>query len=126
MSKGKNIALWVASVMLGLAFFGAGGSKLGGVEMHVENFARWGYPGWFMYVVGAIGLVCAVLVLIPKTRSLGAAGLVSAMIGAAGTHVIAGEIPMIVPNLVLGGLAGFVAFTLRPAILGGSAAAATS
>ncbi len=122
MSKGKNIALWIMSVLLGLAFLGAGGSKLGGVEMHVDNFARWGYPSWLLYVTGAIELVCAVLVVVPKTRFVGATALVMVMVGGAGTHVMAGELAQLVPNLVLGGMAAFIALTLRPASLGDSTA----
>jgi len=122
MSKGKNIALWIMSVLLGLAFLGADGSKLGGVEMHVDNFARWGYPSWLLYVTGAIELVCAVLVVVPKTRFVGATALVMVMVGGAGTHVMAGELAQLVPNLVLGGMAAFIALTLRPASLGDSTA----
>jgi len=33
------------------------------------------------------------------------------MLGAAATHAKRGEFPMIVPNIVLGGLAGFIAYS---------------
>lgn len=45
------------SGLVNLAFLMAGGTKLAGVEMHTENFARWGYPNWFKYVTGSVELM---------------------------------------------------------------------
>ena len=35
----------IVSVLMGLMFLFAGGTKLAGLPMHVEHFAHWGYPG---------------------------------------------------------------------------------
>ena len=90
-SKGKTIALHVVSGLLALAFLAAGGTKLSGAEQMVQNFARMGLPTWFLYVTGAIEVLAAVLILIPKTRAFGAALLVPTMIGAALAHLSAGD-----------------------------------
>ena len=37
------------------------------------DYARWGYPGWFHWLTGALELVAAVLLLLPAWRLAGAA-----------------------------------------------------
>ncbi|NKY35320.1 DoxX family protein [Nocardia speluncae] len=55
-----------------------------------EKFADWGFDPNMRYVVGAIELVCAILLVLPRreARFLGAAGLVLVLTGAVTTHVI--------------------------------------
>jgi uncharacterized membrane protein YphA (DoxX/SURF4 family) len=101
-------------VMLAFLFFG--GTKLMGAEMHVQNFARWGYPGWFMYVTGAMEVLGAILILLPKTRFYGAALLIATMIGAIATHLVSGEPAMIPLPLVLLLLSAFVAWQSKPVV----------
>jgi len=60
------------------------------------KFVEWGYPAWFRFVVGALEGVCAVLLVIPRTRAkfVGAAVLILVLTGATTTHIIAnGEEP---------------------------------
>jgi uncharacterized membrane protein YphA (DoxX/SURF4 family) len=97
-----------------LAFLASGGSKLAGAEMNVENFIRWGYPVWFMYVVGLIEVGGVALLLIPKSRFYGAAVLTINMLGAVFTHIAAGEAAMLPAPLMLGLLAGFIGWNYRP------------
>lgn len=60
-------------------------------------------------VLGAVGIIFPVLLnIMPFLTPLAATGLLVTMIGAVLTHLRRNEIPMIVPNLVLGGLATFV------------------
>ena len=103
--KWKVVGTWALCVLLSLVFLMAGASKLMGVQMHVDNFARWGYPQWFRSVVGATEVVAAVLLVIPRTTLQGASVLILVMVGAVGTHVLHGEWGMVLPPLVLGGLA---------------------
>ena len=107
-------AVIIISVLLGLAFLGAGGTKLAGMEPHVEHFAHWGYPSWFMYVTGLFELTAAVLLLVPGTRLYGAALLMCVMIGAAITHLRAGEMDQLPVPIFILLLAAFLAWASRP------------
>lgn len=109
MTKGLRIA----STILGIVFLMAGGALLAGSESFRENFERWGYPLWFMYVTGAIEVAGGLLVLLPKARFYGSALLVCAMLGAAFTHLRAGEIAMLPAPLVLLALSAWVAWRAR-------------
>lgn len=55
-----------------------------------EKFADWGFDPNMRFVVGAIELICAILLVIPRrqARFLGAAGLVLVLTGAVTTHMI--------------------------------------
>ena len=112
--KWQTYAVYVIMGLLTLAFVMAGGTKLMGQEMHVENFIRWGYPGWFMYVTGLIEIGSVILMWIPKTRLYGALGLVAVMLGAVATHTINSEPEMfpVVGTLLV--LSGIVAWFNRP------------
>ena len=46
--------------LLALVFLMAGGTKLLGIQMQVENFKRYGYPQWFRLVTGAVEVTGAV------------------------------------------------------------------
>jgi uncharacterized membrane protein YphA (DoxX/SURF4 family) len=109
----KSVGLWVATILATLAFLGSGASKLAGAASQAEHFAHWGYPGWFLYVVGASELVGALLLIVPRTAVFGALVLGSVMVGAVGTHLSAGEGPLAIPALVLLSLVSLVGWTRR-------------
>lgn len=54
------------------------------------KFAEWGYPSWMRFVVGALELFAAILLVIPsrRTRFLGATTLVFVLTGAVTTHIV--------------------------------------
>ena len=104
----------IISALLGAMFLFAGGTKLAGLPMHVEHFAHWGYPSWFMYVTGFIETLSAVLVVVPKTRFLGALLLMCTMIGASATLLRAGDISQLPVPLVMFALSTFTALKNRP------------
>ena len=112
--KWKSYVLHGVSALVGLAFLMAGGTKLMGQEMHVENYIRWGYPNWFMYLTGTIEVLGAVLIVIPATRFYGALLLTATMLGAIFTHIQANEPAMLPVPIVLLLLSGFVAWMNRP------------
>ena len=90
-----------------------GMSKLAGSEMLVESFARWGYPGWFIYVVGTAEVTGAVAVLIPRVAAYAGVGLAALMVGAIGTHLLNAEYPQLVPVFVLLLLSAALAYLRR-------------
>ncbi|WP_368562127.1 DoxX family protein [Pseudoxanthomonas sp. UTMC 1351] len=112
--------VWGVRVLLALAFGAAGAAKLAGVPQMVQVFDAIGAGQWFRYVTGAVEVVGAVLILIRATGFFGALLLTATMVGAVATHlVLIGGSPM--PAVVLGLLAAFVAWRLRPAFRPGAA-----
>jgi len=116
-----NIILWIAQGLLAFAFFGAGMMKLTQPKEKlmergmgfVEDFPDTIVKGiGALEVAGAIGLILPLLLeFLPNILTpLAAVGLVLTMIGAAITHIRRNEIPAIVPNLVLLGIAAFIAY----------------
>lgn len=78
-----------AATVLVVVFALSGGAKLAGLEFEVQAFARWGYPPWFMYAVGAAEAAGALALL---TRRYGAlAALAALMVGALATHLAHAE-----------------------------------
>jgi len=77
--------------MLALVFLLSGLSKLAGLDFATQDFARWGYPPWFMYLTGVIEIAGAIGLLIPRISALTAAVLALFMSGAVGTHLIHAE-----------------------------------
>jgi uncharacterized membrane protein YphA (DoxX/SURF4 family) len=101
----KRIWLWILSAVLAVAFISAGAFKLSGAAMMVAEFTTFGYPLWFMDVTGALEIIAAVLVLIPRFRSLGAGIMACIMVGAFASHITHGQAMMTPPVIVLFALA---------------------
>ena len=112
----KSAGLWVIRGLLALAFAGAGGAKLYGVPMLVEEFQHIGLGQWFRYLTGALELLGAILILAPSLAAFGGAVLlICIMIGATMTHLfVIGGSP--VPALVLLALSAIVAYAKRDQI----------
>jgi uncharacterized membrane protein YphA (DoxX/SURF4 family) len=108
----KSAGLWIVRGLLALAFAGAGGAKLYGVPMLVEEFQHIGLGQWFRYVTGALEMLGAFLILAPSLAAFGALLLICIMIGATVTHLfVIGGSP--VPALVLLALSAIVAYAKR-------------
>ncbi len=107
-----SISLWVVRGLLALAFVGAGGAKLYGVPMMVQEFEHIGLGQGFRYLTGALEVLGALLILTPSLAAFGALLLIGIMIGATVTHlfVIGGTA---VPALVLLALSAIVAYAKR-------------
>lgn len=111
MTTTQRRLVWGLRIVLALAFFAAGGSKLAGVAAMVEIFDRIGAGQVFRLMVGAIEVFGATLLLIPRTGLAGALWLGGTMVGAVGTHLfVIGGSP--VPAMVLGALCAIVAWRL--------------
>ena len=62
-------------------------------------------------LLGAIGLILpAALRIVPKLTGFAGAALALVMVLAAGEHILAGEFSHVPVNVVLGGIAAFVAW----------------
>jgi uncharacterized membrane protein YphA (DoxX/SURF4 family) len=105
----------ILQIVLGLAFIGAGGSKLAGADQMKQDFDRFKYPRWFMYFTGALEIVAALGVLagifVPILAVLSGLLIAAVMIGAISTHVrMKDPGSRIAPPLVLLALAIVVVF----------------
>jgi putative oxidoreductase len=81
-SKPWHVTLWVLQVLGAAMFLFAGFLKLSGSPDMVGLFQAIGVGQWFRYLTGALEMLGAVALLIPRLRALGALGLVGVMIGA--------------------------------------------
>ena len=97
----KNKTLLVITILLAIAFLGAGSAKLAGAEPLQESFARFGFPIAFMYFIGICEVAGVIGLFIRKTAMLAAIGLAIIMVGAAGCHLMFDSPPQAIPALVL-------------------------
>lgn len=110
-----STAIRAISVFLGIVYLLAGGFKLAGAEMMVESFRGWGYSVGFMYLVGVLEVAGAAMILTTRARFFGATLLFVLMVGAALTHINAGEWMLLPAPVVMMVLSGLVAWTERVA-----------
>jgi putative oxidoreductase len=83
-----DLTLWVLRVSLAMMFLYTGASKFNPHGIFwIELFAKIGIGQWFRYFTGGLEVICAVLLLIPKTSAIAAALLACTMAGATLTHL---------------------------------------
>lgn len=109
-TKRNKIASWVLITVLALMMLLSGGMKLAGSPELLANFQGWGYAVWFFYLIGALEVLGAIGLFIPKLRTLAALGLLGLMIGALGTHLIHGEYDQSAGSIIALALSGSVVF----------------
>jgi putative oxidoreductase len=116
-------ALWVAQVFLAIAFAGAGIMKLGTPIDELARSFRWvaDVSPDLVRFIGLCELAGAVGVILPSlTRIRPYLAVVSAicldllMVMAATFHVSRGELSALVPPIILGAIAAFVAWGRSP------------
>jgi uncharacterized membrane protein YphA (DoxX/SURF4 family) len=71
-SRSKAIGFLVLKILLGIAFVGAGCAKIYGPPAMVAEFDAVGLGQWFRYFTGALEIIGAILLLMPKTTGFGA------------------------------------------------------
>ena len=120
----SKIAVTLLASLLGLAFIASGGMKLAGTD--AEGFARFGYPGWFFYVVGMMETLGGLLVFVPATRRYGAALISCVMTGAMVTHLKMGETGDLAPPGALFLMAAVLVWVYRPRLQPGAAVKRTA
>jgi putative oxidoreductase len=118
-SRALSIGLWVAQAFLAFAFTGSGLMKLTTPHEALAAQMPWAAdaPAFLPLFIGAaeaagaLGLILPSVTRIqPRLTPIAAACLALVMVLAAATHVMYGELFMLLPNAVLGGLAAFVAW----------------
>ena len=90
-----RIVLILLTLLVALEFADTGGVKLINDPQQLANFTHWGYPHWFMVVIGVLEASGALLLfgsLFVKRLALPGAMLLAAdMCGALYTHIAHGE-----------------------------------
>jgi putative oxidoreductase len=118
-NKFLHVALWAAQVALGLAFVMAGSMKTSTPYADLGQKMAWvsAVPEGLVRIIGisellgGLGLILPAATRIkPWLTPLAGAALALVMTLALGFHLSRGETSVIVINLVLGGLAAFVAW----------------
>jgi putative oxidoreductase len=99
--KPFNIALWLLQALGAVMFLGAGSGKLVGRHDMVALFDAVGTGQWFRYVTGALELIGALLLLVPKKAALGGVLLACVMLGAVAVHLTVLRMSPIEPLLIL-------------------------
>jgi uncharacterized membrane protein YphA (DoxX/SURF4 family) len=94
-----KVAVWSLTLLVAAFFVSVGAPKLGGGA--VEQFVGWGYPGWFSYVIGAVEVGGAALLLLPRVAVFAAALLGANMLGAFATELISGGPQALLPVVLL-------------------------
>ena len=89
-TSGKTIAMWVLAVAVAGMFVMSSIPKLQGADEIRQAFENWGYPASFVLLIGVLEMLGAILALIPRVATFGAAILVIVMGGAVFTHFSTG------------------------------------
>ena len=114
-TRGGSKPAWIVSGILALLFIASGATKLAGLAPHPEQFAHWGYPIWFMYVVGAWEVGGAVGLMVSPMAYFAALFLGVDMAGAVITNIRAGDGARMAFPLALLLLLAYVAYARRGA-----------
>lgn len=77
------ITTWLPRLGVAIAFLSIGWSKFEAHSTWIRTFNEIGFGDWFRYFTGAVQMLGAALVLIPRTFRIGIGILASTMIGAA-------------------------------------------
>ena len=85
--KWREIVLWILQIAAAAMFFLSGFSKLAGAPPMVALFAAIGIGQWFRYLTGALEVIGATLLLVPRLSGVGALLLAGVMTGAIATHL---------------------------------------
>ena len=95
-----DILLWCVQAVLALVFVGASSAKLTGKPEMVALFTAVGVGQWLRHVTGTLELTGAVLIMVPKTRRIGAALLATIMLGALTAHLFILHAPPTTPGVL--------------------------
>jgi uncharacterized membrane protein YphA (DoxX/SURF4 family) len=106
---------WALSIVLAIEFFRSGYLNLMSDPKLVAAFQTFGYPHWFQVLTGALEVIAAIAVLVPRTAFWGAILLVCIMLGALYSHLSHGQTAEIVQPLIFLVLAIALAIVRRPA-----------
>ena len=97
----KSKVQMVITVLLSLAFLATGIMKLAGAEMVKAGFEGWGYPIFFMYVIGLCEVAGAIGLWLRRFSFAAKVCILLLMAGAALTHLAFDTFQDAVPPIIL-------------------------
>ena len=89
------------TVLLTLAFLGSGIMKLTGADEIRQGFENWGYPVFFMYIIGLCEVAGAVGLWLRRFSYAAKVCLIILMAGAVATHLFFDSLTEAVPPIIL-------------------------
>ncbi len=101
MYRPKSRVQAVVTVLLTLAFLGSGIMKLMGVEQSRQGFENWGYPIFFMYLIGLCEVAGAVGLWLRRFSYAAKVCFIILMAGAVLTHLVFDTVKDAVPPIIL-------------------------
>ena len=113
-SRVKNVIAWITQILLAVLYVLAASGKLMSRPQWIELFRKWGFPNRFYLIVGALELLGAVGLLIPRLTRYAAFGLIALMMGAAATHLINGEGLQVLRPLIFILFLALIVYLRRP------------
>lgn len=89
--KRWHVALWTLQILIAALYVSFGMSMLTGAEEAVVIFDRIGWGDWFRYLIGALNVVFAIGLLIPRLSRAAAVGLIGIILVAIVSHAAIGD-----------------------------------
>jgi len=81
-------AVWIPTLFLFWVFAPQAWNKWSDTGGWAIAFRHWGYPVWFRMLIGCMETAGALLLLWPRMAIIGAALIITVMLGAMGTHIV--------------------------------------
>jgi putative oxidoreductase len=114
-------ALWIVQVLLGLVFIASGTMKaITPYDTLITNpNMSWAvlFPAWIIITIGVLEVLGGLGLILPSVTRIApfltgwaGVGLALTMVGAIITHIVDASYQGIIANVILGGLAAFVAW----------------
>ncbi len=82
-----HVGLWSITLFEAFGLGQAGLRKFTSMDVWRDLFENWGYPFWFLIVIGVAELGGAVLLLVPALAAYAAVGLTVVMVGSLATEL---------------------------------------
>lgn len=84
----KELFVWLLTLLLAFVFFATGAAKLTDGGGWTARFNHWGFPVWFRIFIGALEVLSALLLIVPRLATVGALLVGVIMLGGIGTHLV--------------------------------------
>ncbi len=116
--KTRNYVTWALTILLAIAFLGAGFAKASGEPSMVEAFTHFGLPDWFRITIGVLEMLGGVLVVFPAFTGMSSFGLSIIMIGGIACHAMYDPITTAIPAFLFFAALTYIYLTRKNVVPG--------